>query len=98
LRRVTSVATASGQQQAQALHQPAVYSEMFGPESTMSVVARANAGAADLAPIVAELQAAGATSPRVIAVGLDERGVSTSRGTSQWQANTVAQLLARLPG
>jgi hypothetical protein len=29
--------------------------------------------------------------------GLNERGVSTPRGTGQWQAGTVAQLLARLP-
>jgi DNA invertase Pin-like site-specific DNA recombinase len=62
-----------------------------------AVQARANARAADLAPIIAELQASGATSLRAIAAGLNERGVSTPRGTGEWQANTVKQLLARLP-
>jgi DNA invertase Pin-like site-specific DNA recombinase len=59
--------------------------------------ARANARAADLAPIVAELQAAGARSLRAIAGGLNERGVSTPRGVGQWQAQMVRELLARLP-
>jgi hypothetical protein len=43
------------------------------------------------------LQAAGATSLRPIAAALNERGISTPRGTGQRQANTVAQLLARMP-
>jgi hypothetical protein len=50
----------------------------------------ANERAADLAPIVRELQASGARSLRAIA--LNERGISTPRGTGQLQANTVAQL------
>ena len=57
----------------------------------------ANERAADLAPVVAEIQASGARSLRAIAAGLNKRGVSTPRGTGQWQACTVAQLLARLP-
>jgi len=59
--------------------------------------ARASERAADLAPIVKELQASGATSLRALAAALNERGISTPRGTGQWQANTVAQLLARMP-
>jgi DNA invertase Pin-like site-specific DNA recombinase len=59
--------------------------------------ARAAQRAADLAPIVKDLQAAGATSLRAIAAALNERRISTPRGTGQWQANTVAQLLARMP-
>jgi DNA invertase Pin-like site-specific DNA recombinase len=64
---------------------------------TDAVQARANERAADLAPIVAELQASGARSLRAIAAGLNERGIRTPRGVGQWQAGTVAQLLARLP-
>jgi DNA invertase Pin-like site-specific DNA recombinase len=63
-----------------------------------AVRARANARADDLAPVIAELRAAGARSLRAIAAGLNERGISTPRGTGPWQANTVKQLLARLPG
>jgi DNA invertase Pin-like site-specific DNA recombinase len=62
-----------------------------------AVTARADERAADLAPIVKDLQAAGARSLRALAAALNERGISTPRGTGQWQANTVAQLLARLP-
>jgi hypothetical protein len=42
--------------------------------------ARANGRAADLAPIVAELRAAGVTSLRGIAAALNERGFRTARG------------------
>jgi hypothetical protein len=48
-------------------------------------------------PLIPELQAAGATSLRAIAAGLNERGVSTPRGVGEWKAGTVSQLLARLP-
>jgi DNA invertase Pin-like site-specific DNA recombinase len=58
--------------------------------------ARADARAADLAPIIAELRAAGARSLRAIADGLNARGIQTPRGVGQWQAGSVSQLLARL--
>jgi DNA invertase Pin-like site-specific DNA recombinase len=61
-----------------------------------ALTARADARAADLAPIVAELQAAGARSLRAIAAALNERGIQTPRGKGEWQAGTVSQLLARL--
>jgi Recombinase len=51
-----------------------------------------------IAPAVAELRAAGATSLRAIAAGLNARGIRTPRGVGEWRAETVAQLLARLPG
>jgi hypothetical protein len=63
-----------------------------------AVTARADAFATELAPTVAELQAAGATSLRAIARGLNERGIRTPRGVGEWKAGSVAQLLARLPG
>ena len=50
--------------------------------------------AADIAHIIAELQASGATSLRAIAAGLNQRGISTARG-SAWSATQVARVLAR---
>jgi Recombinase len=50
------------------------------------------AKAQDLAPVVQELQAAGATSLRGIAAGLDERGIPAARG-GKWSAAQVARLL-----
>jgi Recombinase len=58
--------------------------------------ARADARAADLAPIIAELLAAGVRSLRGIADELNARGIQTPRGVGQWQAGSVSQLLARL--
>jgi DNA invertase Pin-like site-specific DNA recombinase len=54
--------------------------------------AQASQRAADLAPIVQELQASGATSLRAIAAGLNERSIPTARG-SAWSATQVARLL-----
>jgi DNA invertase Pin-like site-specific DNA recombinase len=60
-----------------------------------TIQARADARAADLAPIVRELQAAGATSLRGIADELNRRGIPTAR-RGRWQAESVSQLLARI--
>jgi hypothetical protein len=46
-----------------------------------AITKRAKARAVDLAPTITELQAAGATSLRSIAMGLNERGIPTARGT-----------------
>jgi DNA invertase Pin-like site-specific DNA recombinase len=54
--------------------------------------AQASQRAADLAPIVQELQAGGATSLRAIAAGLNERSIPTARGGT-WSAMQVARLL-----
>jgi DNA invertase Pin-like site-specific DNA recombinase len=62
-----------------------------------AVQARADARAADLAPIVRDAQRAGAGSLRAIAAVLNARGIPTPRGRGAWQAGTVSQLLARLP-
>jgi hypothetical protein len=59
--------------------------------------ARANKRAADLAPILAELQAAGITSQKGIAEALNERGIRTARGSGRWYHPEVGRLLARLP-
>jgi DNA invertase Pin-like site-specific DNA recombinase len=58
--------------------------------------AKATARAADLAPTIAELQAAGVKSLRAIAAALNERGIPTSSGEGEWQAVQVARVLARL--
>ena len=47
---------------------------------------------ADLAPAVADLRAAGATSLREIAAGLNKRGIPTARG-GQWSAVQVKRML-----
>jgi DNA invertase Pin-like site-specific DNA recombinase len=57
---------------------------------------RSASRAADLRPIISELRAAGATSLRAIAAGLNERGIPTSRGEGQWQSEQVARVLSRL--
>jgi DNA invertase Pin-like site-specific DNA recombinase len=57
---------------------------------------RANARAADVAPTVKELQAAGATSLRAIAAGLNARRIPTARGGGTWSAVQVARILERI--
>jgi DNA invertase Pin-like site-specific DNA recombinase len=47
-------------------------------------------------PIMQEIQNAGVTSLRGLAIALNSRGVRTARG-GQWQVSNVRNLLARLP-
>jgi hypothetical protein len=54
----------------------------------------ANDRATDLAPIIRELQASGATSLREIAAGLNARGIKTARGGT-WSAVQVSRILER---
>jgi hypothetical protein len=61
-------------------------------------VARAAAKAADVAPIIAEIHAAGITTLRGIADELNRRGVSTAAGTAHWQPMQVSRVLRRLSG
>jgi DNA invertase Pin-like site-specific DNA recombinase len=56
---------------------------------------RAEARATDLAPIIKELQAGGATSLRAIAAGLNEAGIPTARG-GEWSSPQVMRILERL--
>lgn len=61
-----------------------------------AAVARIAAGrAADIAPTIKELQAAGAASLRAIAAGLNQRGIPTARGKGEWTAVQVSRVLAR---
>lgn len=64
--------------------------------ATAAIQARADARAADLAPIILELRQAGVTSYTGIAAGLTEKGIPTPRGGSQWKATQVARVLERL--
>lgn len=50
--------------------------------------------AADVLPVIAELKAAGASSLRAIAAGLNERGIPTAQD-GQWSAVQVARVLTR---
>jgi hypothetical protein len=58
--------------------------------------ARANAHAADLAPILKELQATGITSLNGIAAAFNAREVPTPAGSGHWHAMQVARVLKRL--
>ena len=54
------------------------------------------ARAADLAPTIKELQAAGVTSLRAIADGLNAKSIPTARGQGNWSAVQVMRVLERL--
>jgi DNA invertase Pin-like site-specific DNA recombinase len=50
--------------------------------------------AKDLAPVIAELQASGATSLRAIPAGLNDRNIPTASGRT-WSATQVMRVLSR---
>ena len=58
--------------------------------------AMANQFAANIVPIVREIQAAGRTTQREIAASLNDRGVRSARG-GRWGASSVRNLLLRVP-
>jgi DNA invertase Pin-like site-specific DNA recombinase len=51
--------------------------------------------AADLAPVIADLQADGVTTLRAMAAALTERGIPTAKGDGAWSATQVARVLSR---
>jgi hypothetical protein len=51
--------------------------------------------AADLAPTIRQLQAAGNTTPRALAAGLNAMSITTARG-GHWDHTQVRRLLARI--
>ncbi len=57
---------------------------------------RADARAADIGPTIKALQAAGATSLRAIAAGLNAQGIPTAKGNGTWSAVQVARVLERI--
>jgi DNA invertase Pin-like site-specific DNA recombinase len=62
--------------------------------ATASTKALADRHAANVLPIIREIQRAGATSLHQIANALNARGISTPRG-GRWYAKSVANVLAR---
>jgi DNA invertase Pin-like site-specific DNA recombinase len=60
-----------------------------------AVSRRADERAADLAPVLDELRAAGVTSLTGIARALSDRGIPTARGKTEWTAVQVSRVLAR---
>jgi hypothetical protein len=59
-------------------------------------LARAEARASDLAPLIAELRASGVTTLQGIADGFNRSSIPTPRGRGEWQAPQVRRLLVRL--
>ena len=59
-----------------------------------AVAANADRFATDLAEVIADIRASGATSLRGIATALNDRGMMTRRGGS-WQVSNVRNLLGR---
>jgi hypothetical protein len=51
--------------------------------------------AAGLAPIIAEIRAAGAVTLRDIAAELNKRGIPTARGTGSWSRSQVNRVMSR---
>jgi DNA invertase Pin-like site-specific DNA recombinase len=66
----------------------------MGPKARAAIAQRR---AADLQPIIVELQARGFHTLRAIADELNARSIPTTSGNGTWQATSVARLLARLP-
>jgi DNA invertase Pin-like site-specific DNA recombinase len=64
--------------------------------ATKALQARADSRAADIAPIIKDLQAAGAESLRDVAKGLNDAGIPTPRGHGEWSAVQVKRTLERL--
>lgn len=58
-------------------------------------LAQADQRAANIVPIIRDVQRAGLTTYRAIAKALNDRGVATARG-GQWHASTVRDALQRL--
>lgn len=65
-------------------------------QSAEALRQRSASRAADLSPIIAELQAGGAASLRAIAAGLNERRIPTAGGGTQWSAVQVSRVLDRI--
>ena len=68
-----------------------------GAPLRMAVSRNADAFARDLAPVLADIRSAGATTLRRIAAVLNQRGVLTRRGGS-WGVSNVRNLIARVEG
>jgi hypothetical protein len=61
-----------------------------------TMVAKSAERANELAPLIAELRAAGFRSRGAIADALTEPGIPTARGCAEWSETQVARLLTKL--
>jgi hypothetical protein len=59
-------------------------------------IALADARAAALAPVIAEIQASGMTTAYTIAAAFTKRGIPTARGHRFWGSSQVHDVLKRL--
>jgi DNA invertase Pin-like site-specific DNA recombinase len=89
----TRVALAARKAQGVRLGNPVNLAEA-GAKGAATQRAEADAFAANVLPVVRQIQAAGARTPRAIATALNARGVHTVRG-GEWYDSTVRNLLAR---
>ena len=71
-------------------------SRQSAAKGTAALVERSEGRARDLAPVIAEIQATGATSLRDIATALTDRNIPTARGGTEWTAMAVSRVLARI--
>ena len=67
-----------------------------GEAGRKALIARADARAAQLAPIVAELRRGGITSWYGIAMALNKRGIPTATGRGIWEPGQVRRVMERL--
>jgi DNA invertase Pin-like site-specific DNA recombinase len=73
----------------------AVLSDVARASGREAQVTRANERAADLRPVLRDLQRHGVTSFQGIARALNERNIPTARGRGSWSAVQVARVLER---
>jgi hypothetical protein len=66
-----------------------------GEAGRKALIARADARASQLAPIVAELRRGGITSWYGIAAELNKRGVPTATGRGIWEPGQVRRMIER---
>lgn len=64
-------------------------------KGSASMARQADAFAANVLPIIRDIEATGTKTLRGIAVALNARGIETARGGKQWQAATVANVMKR---
>jgi hypothetical protein len=67
-----------------------------GSAGRKALIARADARAAKLAPIVADIRRGGVTSWYGIAMALNKRGVPTATGRGIWEPAQLQRVMPRL--
>jgi DNA invertase Pin-like site-specific DNA recombinase len=100
--RVTSVqakvslAAAKARGKIRGGHRAAIHWAEVRAAGRAAMARKAKAHAAELAPLIAELRAAGITSLSAIASALNARNIATARGRGRWSGMQVKRVLGRL--